>query len=170
MAEKPAQVYYAAGWKPEPYTPREESWADTSVHAKISDYRVVRNDANAYSWSFELHVSDKEYKLAWKGEADKVVASIEDGCLVLKNPEEETGAYLKLPKAANASATPTIDAPPRGGFFVTLAKTGAKAAPTPLSEDILGTGPIVQMDRAPPLEEELERIGREQRERAAKAA
>ena len=162
--------YYAGGWRPEPYTPREASWADSSPHVKISNYHVVRNDANAYSFQITAAVSGADYKLAWKGEDADVLVTIEDGCIVLKNPEEKTGAYLKLPKAADPKATPIVDRPPKGGLFVTVIKTGAKGAPAPLSEGILGTGPVVIQDRAPPLEDELKRIGEEQARRAAKAA
>ena len=43
-----------------------------------------------------------------------------------------------------------------------MGKTGAKAAPAPLSEGILGTGPRIVQERAPPLEDELSRIAEEQ--------
>ena len=169
--DKKPGVWYAAGWRPEPYEPREAAWADSSPHVRISDYQVVRNDANAYSWKIQCQVTGKDYQVAWKGEEKEVLVSIEDGCIVLKNEGEETGAYLKLPKTADPSAAMHVDRPPRGGFFVTLPKMGAKAAPEPLSQDVLGTGPIVQQDRAPPLEDELKRIGEEQaRRKAAKAA
>ena len=168
MPEAGGQKYYAAGWRPEPYEPREESWADDSPHVKISNYHVVRNDANGYSYKLQTYVTGKDYKEAWKGEDETVLVTIENGILILKNPEEETGAYLKLPKAADSSFTPVVDRV-KSGLFVTVGKKGAKSAPAPLSQDILGTGPVVQMDRAPPLDEELERIGREQAARAAKA-
>ena len=162
-ANREPQKYYAAGWKPEPYEPREASWADDSPHVKISDYHVVRNDENAYSWKIDTVVTGKDYKAAWKAEKDEdVLVSIENGCIILKNPEEETGAYLKLPKKANAGFEPIVDKPPRGGLFVTMGKTGAKAAPAPLSEGILGTGPRIVRERAPPLEDELSRIAEEQ--------
>ena len=103
-----------------------------SPHVKISDYHVVRNDENAYSWKIDTVVTGKDYKAAWKAEKDEdVLVSIENGCIILKNPEEETGAYLKLPKKANAGFEPIVDKPPRGGLFVTMGKTGAKAAPAP---------------------------------------
>jgi len=158
------QVYYAAGWKPEPYTPREASWADDSPHAKISDYHVVRNDENAYSYKIQCGVSGKDYNAAWKGEEKDVLVTIENGCIILKNEGEETGAYLKLPKAAIQSGEPIVDRPPRGGLFVTVPKATAKGAPAPLPSGVLGTDPIVQMDRAPPLEEELAKITERQKE------
>jgi len=157
-------VYYAAGWKPEPYEPRESAWADSSPHVKISDYHVVRNDENGYSWKLQCHVTGKDYKSAWKGEEKDVLVSIENGCIVLKNPEEETGAYLKLPKMANASATPIVDKPERGGVFITVPKSSAKGAPEPLSIKILGMEPRVVQDRAPPLEDELNAITAKQNE------
>ena len=161
------KVYYAGGWKPEPYEPREASWADESPHKKISDYHVARSDENAYSFKIQCHVTGPDYKEAWKGEEKSVLVSIENGAIVLKNEGEATGAYLKLPKKADTSAEVTVDRPERGGLFVTVPKIGAKAAPEPLSIQILGMEPIVQMDRAPPLEEELARITAEQERRAA---
>lgn len=168
MAEKEKKVYYAAGWQPEPYIPREAAWADSSPHVRLSDYHVVRNDENAYSWQIQCGVSGKDYKAAWKGEEKEVVVSVEDGCLILKNPGEATGAYLKLPKKADPEGDIHVDTPPRGGFFVTIPKKGAKAAPEPLSQDILGTGPIIKQDRAPPLEDELAAITERQKEWLAK--
>jgi len=163
--DKKPQVYYAAGWKPEPYIPREEAWADSSPHVKLSDYNVVRSDANATSWKFECHVTGKDYQTAWtrSGEEKDIVVSVEDGCIVLKNPGEETGAYLKLPKTADAAATPIVDKPERGGLFVTLPKKGATAAPEPLSIKILGMEPRVIQDRAPPLQDELDAITERQK-------
>lgn len=169
--EKKPQVWYAAGWKPEPYIPREEAWSDPSPHVRLSDYSVCRNDKTGWSWKIQCHVTGKDYKTAWKGEEKDVLVSIEDGCIILKNEGEETGAYLKLPKMCDASFTPIVDRPPRGGFFVTMGRIGATETPPPLSPDILGTGPIIKMDRAPPLEEELARITAEQeRRKALKAA
>lgn len=167
--EKKGQVFYAAGWKPEPYEPREASWADDSKHVKLSDYQVIVNDGNGYSWKLQCSVTGKDYKSAWSCEEADVLVSVEDGCLVLKKPDEETGAYLKLPKMADASSTPHVDKT-RCGVFVTLPKVGAKAPPTPLTEEQLGTSPIVQMTSAPPLEDELKRIGEEQAAYKAKKA
>ena len=157
------QVFYAAGWRPEPYKPDEKSWADDSKHVKISDYSVIRNDADAYSWLIQEWVTDQSYELAWKMEPEELTegalkVTIENGCLVLMKEGAEKGAYLKLPKAADTSFTPIVDTPPRGGLFVTVGKTGAKAPPKPLSPEILGTAPIVQKDRAPPLDEDLARV------------
>ena len=78
----------------------------------------------------------------------------------------ETGAYLKLPKAANQSAEPHVDKPAQGGLFVTVMKSGAKGPAAPLDPQVLGTAPRVQMDRAPPLDEVLKSIGDEQAARA----
>ena len=94
------KVLYGGGWKPEPYEPREKSWADTSPHAKISHYQVVRNDENALSFQIETRVVGKDYTMAWyvdTKELELVDVSIQDGSIVLIKSGETTGAYLKLP-------------------------------------------------------------------------
>ena len=168
--DKLGEPVFPAGWRPEPYPPREASWADSSPHVKISNYHVVRSDENAYSWQIQLHVSDKEYQTAWRGGEAEILVTVEDGCLVLRNPEEESGAYLKLPKLADLTAKPIVDRPLPGGIFVTLPKMGAKSAPAPLSDNLLLTAPRVVQERAPSIDEELKRIGEEQAARAAIAA
>lgn len=169
------QAFYGGGWQPEAYQPSEKSWADSSPHIKVATYQVVRNDATAYSWCFDpLGVLDKDYKLAWEGDPATVEVSIEKGCIVLKNPGEETGAYLKLPKTANPNGELKVDRPMRSGrsngLFVSVSKMGATAPMESLPDWVLGTTPKVVMEAAIPLEEELAEIGRKQAERAAAKA
>ena len=139
--DKKSGTIWAAGWRPDPYKPREKSWADDSKHVKISDYHVCRNDENAYSWQIELRVIGKDYSKLWESKPDETACKVEDGSLVFTKEGEETGAYLKLPKAADPNGEIHIDCPPKGGFYVTLPKLGAKAKPAPLEPGILGTGP-----------------------------
>ena len=141
------RVEYAAGWRPEPYKPRDDVWQKMlwNGHAKISDYHVCRNDKNGYSWSIQLNVTGSDYKSLWKAEPNEVTAKIMEGCLVLTKTvdgaEEELGAYLKLPKSCDPKGTIHIDTPPKGGFFVTVSKIGATEQPAPIDGKILGTEP-----------------------------
>ena len=169
---KAGDAVHEAGWRPEPYPPREASWADSSPHAKISNYIVVRNDENAYSWQIQLHVTGKEYENVWRGGEEEILVTVEDGCLVLRNHDEKVGAYLKLPKYIDPKAKPIVDRPKADGMYVTMSKVGAKAAPEPLSDTLLLKAPRIFKDHAPSVEEELKRIGEEQaaRKKAIKGA
>lgn len=141
------RVEYAAGWRPEPYKPRDDVWDKMlyNGHAKISDYHVCRNDKNGYSWSVQLNVSGPDYKPLWKAEPAEVTVVNEGGYLIflkeVDGVKEEKGAYLKLPKSCDPNSTVHCDRPPKGGFFVTVKKTGATEEPAPIDGKILGTEP-----------------------------
>lgn len=153
-------VWYAGDWRAEPYTPSERSWADDSKHVKISNYHVVQNNASAYSWKIETRVTGKDYKSAWDAKPEEITVKVENGCLVLLKNDEETGAYLKLPKNADPNGALHVDKPHENFLFVTIAKKGAKGELPLLSPDALGLGPRSVQDRAPSLEDEYARSHR----------
>ena len=143
------QVMYAAGWRPEPYEPRQEVWAKMMKgdHCKISDYHVCRNDKEATSWNVQLCVSGADYKALWRADDPKtVVATLEDGCIIFRKKGEDgevepAGAYIKLPKSCDPNSELVVNTPVKGGFFVTVNKLGFKGTPTPLHPIILGDEP-----------------------------
>ena len=117
--------------------------------AKISQYKVMRNTAEYYTWSIEPRVVSRDVnKLAWMVEDDKVEVSIEDNgrygsCLMLRGPQkaehETLTAFLQLPKKCQPIIA-DIDQPERGGLFVTVLKQGAPAGlkPPPLDDMLTG--------------------------------
>jgi hypothetical protein len=134
---------WAAGWRPEPYPPREKSWElwqGASGHQRVGNYMVVRNDENAYSFLVELHVTDKQYERTWEAKPEELQPpKIVDGLLILCKEGESTGAFMKIPKGADPSGELVVDTPEKGGYYVTIPKLGAKQKPAPIDPVILGT-------------------------------
>lgn len=143
---------YAGGWRPKPYKPKDDAWDKLIYkgHCKISHYNVVRNDENGYSWRVDLLVHGKDYEPCWKADSEQVDVVNEDGYLIftktVNGTKEEKGAYIKLPKSCDPNSAVHVDRAPKGQFFVTVSKLGAKGPPEPIDGRILGTTPIPQME------------------------
>ena len=113
---------------------------------RCSNYRVVRNDADCYTFLIEPRIMDEKdgTKFAWCVEAKEVEVSVRDGMLILDGPQAQKecsakSAFLELPKTAQ-HAVHEVDAPPNGGVLVTVLKVGAKQVPGAINPSICGRG------------------------------
>ena len=114
---------------------------------KISDYRVVRSDANFVTFQVQTSVRSQDVsKLSWHTEEKDTEVAVEDGCLIFSGKQKSTDcttarAFLKLSKNHQHKIV-DIDKPPRGGLYVTVLKVGAtNETPPPLDDQMTGRAP-----------------------------
>lgn len=158
------RVLYAGGWKPTPYTTPSDIELPPH-HAIINQYTAIRNTVDFYTFSIRTHVvkPDDITKAEWKAEPETIVTTVEDFdqgrgvCphLCLRAEGEEFGAMMKMPKFADLSRELVVLKPKKGGFYVTMFKTGSKMQPDQLPklpDEITGDGPRRLLQNGIPME------------------
>ena len=144
--KEPKEVYYDGGWKPNHTVHSKYDENAPPAHFKICEYKVLRNDANQYTWHITTHVTHPYdvTKAAWTAKGEECEVKIEGQHLVVVKKGEQFGITMKLPKSADVDAKLIVEAD-QHTLYVTIPKIDATKAPdiinTAVMLDGFGRGP-----------------------------
>lgn len=128
--KQPKEVYYDGCWKHDQTVHSKYDENAPPAHFKISDYKVLLNDANQYTWHINTQVTHPYdvTKAAWSAKGEECEVKIEGQHLVVVKTGEQFGVTMKLPKSADVNAQLIVEAD-RYILYVTIPKIGATKAP-----------------------------------------
>uniref|UniRef100_A0A7S3EVN1 Uncharacterized protein n=1 Tax=Haptolina ericina TaxID=156174 RepID=A0A7S3EVN1_9EUKA len=144
--KEPKEVYYDGGWKPEHTVHSLYDENAPPAHFKVTEYQVVRNDTQQYTWMITTSVTHPYdiTKNAWRASAAECDVTIEGQQLVIVKKGEQFGVVLKLPKSVDLSGTILAEGEEQT-LFVTIPKIGATQPPVLINAAVLldafGKGP-----------------------------